>query len=103
MTIPLGRLTAEDAAAIARMSPAATPASEGASPEQQAQQARCSVAVGSAARDKWVADCIAYMVGIGIDADMARAEAEAWIEDNPEDVSECPKAIADDIMSYWVE
>jgi hypothetical protein len=72
-------------------------------PEPQAHEARCSVAAGSAARDKWVADCIAYMVGLGIDADMARSEAEAWIEDNPEDVSECPKAIADDIMSYWVD
>ncbi|MCW5548890.1 MAG: hypothetical protein KIT44_07990 [Opitutaceae bacterium] len=44
-----------------------------------------------------------YMVGIGIDRDLATSEAEAWIEDNPEDVTECPKAIADDIMSYWVD
>lgn len=56
----------------------------------------------SAARDKWVADCIAYMVAIGIDRDLATSEAEAWIEDNPDDVTESPSAIADDIMSYWV-
>lgn len=70
---------------------------------QPDNRAGCAVADGSAARDKWVADCIAYMVSLRIDADMARSEAEAWIEDNPEDVTECPKAIADDIMSYWVD
>jgi hypothetical protein len=69
----------------------------------QGQKLASAVVPGSALREKWVADCIAYMVGLGIDADMARSEVEAWIEDNPEDATECPKAIADDIMSYWVD
>jgi hypothetical protein len=52
-------------------------------------------------RDEWLKRCTDYMMRAGSDGPLARGEAEAWLEQNPDDIRDNPENVADDIMDYW--
>ncbi len=49
---------------------------------------------------QWLERCIAHMLKTGVPADVAKMEAEAWLESSPRDIEDEPEIVAGDIIEY---